>query len=122
MKKVVRRISQSVVLLVACCVMLVSCSSLKHVSASRFLELTEDIPVLSTIRNTEFIGTAGARVYLQRWQMRVLLGPEITVYWTDLSGLPENVLAELNSGRNTWLDAATEANQPMQSNGPSGHR
>ena len=122
MKKTIGLSLLGVALLILGCVGFVSCSTLKHVDASGFLELTEEIPVASTIRNTQFIGAAGSRVYLERWQMQVLFEPEVVVYWTHLSGLPEDVIADLKSGLNPWPDPFTQDNQPMQTDGPSGHR
>jgi hypothetical protein len=102
-----------VALFAAGCVVFVSCST---------LELTEEIPVASTIHDTEFIGTAGSRVYLQRRQMPVLFEPEIIVYWTDVAGFPESPIATLESGRNPWPAPIAQDRPPALSGGTSDHR
>ena len=121
MKKSALRVSLGTALLVAGIALFASCSTLKHVSASRFLELTEQIPLVETIRDTSFIGSTESRVYLQHWQ-KVPFMPEIIVYWTYVSDLPEELASELRSGRNPWPDPFSQASEPMQADGPAGRR
>lgn len=122
MKVLIRFVVPGLLLLAGSFALCVSCSSLEQVSASEFLELTEEIPRESTIRNTAFIGTSGPRVYLERWHAQVLFESEVTVYWTELSELPAELSSELRAGRNPWEIPAAEGVESHQAIEPKADR
>ncbi len=88
--------------LVICSVAFVSCSTVKHVNASTFLEIADEIDEMNTMSATSFIGTSSSRVYLERWRKALLFESEITVYWTSITELPDDVVFQLKAGRNPW--------------------
>ena len=89
-------------MLVICSVVFASCSTVKHVDASTFLEIADEIDEWNTMSATSFIGTSNTRVYLERWRKAVLFKSEYTVYWTSIAELPDDVMFQLKAGRNPW--------------------
>ena len=104
MQKILSRLAPLAFVLAILGVLLLSCSTVEHVSAARFLELTEEIPNANTVRDISYIGSTGGRAYLQHWHAQVLFESEISVYWTSLSDLPPALAEELRSGANPWRE------------------
>ena len=113
MKKVVTAIGIPAFCVLTICAAFISCSSAEYVDAVGFLNLTEEISQPSTIRNTEFIGMTGSRVYLELWREQVFLGSTYTVYWTHVSDLPDEISSALESGINPWSNLVQPDNQPL---------
>jgi len=87
----------------ACCLLLLSgCAGVKELSGPEFLDRAKEIGAVHTMKNTELIGVAGDRVYLELWQETIWPGSGLTVFWTRLSGLPDEIAASLKAGRNPW--------------------
>lgn len=122
MKKAVWPVGSVVVALIISIVLLQGCSSLRQISGSKFLELAEEIHETHSAKNTQFIGVAGQRVYLEHWSAPLLFGSGMTVYWTRLSDLPEELSSDMEAGGNPWKEPSTRDTKPMQADGPSGRR
>jgi len=94
--------------LAVCCAGVVSCSSIKHVEVIEFLELASETRDANTMRSTLFIGASGTRAYIERWRMPVLFGSGITVYWTSIEELPQELATQIKAGIDPWKGPARE--------------
>ena len=87
------------------------CSSLKHLEADVFLARAEQISETQSAKWTTYIGASGQRVYLEQGDLAssgaVLgFGPKVMVYWTELDGLPQEVVLAIRSGQNPWVNSS----------------
>jgi hypothetical protein len=107
---------------------LVACGStrLRHASADEFVSHAQVIGQMNSAYWAEFVGASQERAYLEYsraitfWNFVTFSDrPEITVYWTEIDGLPEGVVTELRTRDNPragWHYALKD-NQPMQTDG-----
>ena len=51
----------------------------------------------------------GQRVYLEYWGAPFLFGSGMTIYWTRLADLPEELSTELRAGKNPWTPPEIQA-------------
>jgi hypothetical protein len=111
------RVFQAIVVLVvlfaAMAYLRASTPQVKRVSPGRFLELTAEIPKSHSMEITEFIGATQTRAYLQQWQIQVLFESDVTLYWTRISGLPEDLAIELRAGTNPWRVHPSQIPEPI---------
>ena len=53
-----------------------------------------------SMRGSIYIGSTGARAYLESWRMSIFdERGRTTVYWTEVSGLPDGWLEKVKPGR-----------------------
>ena len=90
-------------------VLLQACSSIREVSAPRFLELAKETQEVHSARSTRFMCVTGQRVYLEYWGAPFLFGSGMTIYWTRLADLPEELSTELRAGKNPWKPPEIQA-------------
>lgn len=95
-------------LLAVSLLLLAGCSGLRELGAPEFLDRAREIGQIHTVKDTRLIGVAGDRVYLEEWRQPFCCGSGLTVYWTRVSGLPEETASALKVGSNPWENRATQ--------------
>jgi len=78
------------------------CSSLHRVTGDQFQRAAGRIGEVHTAHCTSYIGTNGARAYIEYWRAP-LWGSGVRVLWTPLSDLPEELADLLKTGQNPWV-------------------
>ena len=102
MKKKMILASFALVVATACSTTFLGCGDVRQLDAPQFLDQAKQINEMHTIKNTELIGVAGDRVYLEYWSKSFFYGSNYTIYWTQLSKLPEELASDLKAGKNPW--------------------
>ena len=87
-------------------------TSIKELNAGTFVDQAKEIQEINSFHWTSYIGHSGNRVYLE-YQNPALIGKGLksTVYWTELSGLPEDVQEQIKEGKNPWAKAESRSDQ-----------
>ncbi len=103
---------------VAICILMSGCAStrIKQLSGTEFVYQAEQIKQISSLHWTTYIGSSNQRAYLEFGRPSFLynvIGQEIrtTVYWTELSELPEDIAGQLKAGNPPWKPWWTETNK-----------
>ena len=74
------------------------CSAMRQVSAEEFMSIADradDPPANSFNESIRIIGITSDRAYLEYRPAIPYSGPRVRVYWTPLSGLPQEFRAQL---------------------------
>jgi len=83
------------------------CSSLQKINAEEFLARAQEARMVHSAKWITFLGAGAERAYLEEGTLvsaRSLLGggPKVTVYWTPLKDLPEDIEGTIRQGGNPW--------------------
>ena len=81
------------------------CSStgIAHVSAGEFIRQAKTMEYANSASGTFYIGASPTRVYVERTGLyRALRLHKAMVYWTELDGLPEELVKVIRSGKCPW--------------------
>ena len=77
-----------------------------HVGADEFVRQAKSMEYANSASGTFYLGASPTRVYIERTGLyRALRFHKAMVYWTELDGLPEELVAVIRSGEcpwNTW--------------------
>ena len=83
------------------------CCAIKHLDTKTFLAEASKIEYASSIGFTEYVGHSRDRIYLQDYQgLRTgfkYFWPKTMIYWTELNGLPDEMLNTVKSGQSPWV-------------------
>ena len=104
-----------------CAVALFGCAStrIKHVSGAEFLKYAEDTALLQSFVWDNYIGSTDHRVYLEYGHPAFIGGgKQMTVIWTELSELPDNIAAQIRLGERPWTNVTDRTGQQAS----PGHR
>jgi len=104
-----------IVLAASSAVALFGCAStsIKHVSGDEFLKYAGSTAWLQSFVWDNYIGSTDQRVYLEYGHPAFIgKGAQMTVYWTELSELPSNVIVQIRSGARPWTNATDRIGQP----------
>ena len=90
-------------------IMLTGCAStrIKQLSGAEFMNRAEQMKEISSFHWTTYIGSSQQRAYLEFGRPSLLyniIGKQTrtTVYWTELSELPEDIVDQLKAGNPPW--------------------
>jgi len=99
-------------------IMLTGCAStrIKQLSGAEFMNRAEQMKEISSFHWTTYIGSSQQRAYLEFGRpalMYNIIGKETrtTVYWTELSELPEDISEQLRAGTPPWKPWRPETNR-----------
>lgn len=96
-------------------VLAVGCAStrVKRLSGSEFLTHARQTDLLGSYAWTSYIGSTHDRAYLEYGHPAFIgSGMQVTVFWTSLSELPSNIVAQINAGTRPWTNAMDMIGQP----------
>ena len=103
---------------VAVGLLLSGCAStrIKRLSGADFLNQAEQMKQITSFHWTSYIGSSAQRAYLEFGRPSYLYniigkGTRTTVYWTELSELPEDIAGQLKAGNPPWKPWWTETNK-----------
>ncbi len=85
--------------------MLSGCAStrIKRLSGPEFLNQAEQIKQVNSFHWMTYIGSPSQRAYLEYGHPALIgKGTRTTVYWTELSELPEDIADQLKAGTPPW--------------------
>ena len=89
----------------------------KRLSGGDFLKQAGQTDVLGSFAWTSYIGSTQDRAYLEYGHPAFIGGGlQVTVYWTFLSELPSNIVAQLKAGERPWTNAMDRISQPPPRN------
>lgn len=100
MKQHLRPITPSLAFAFAAASSLSGCAStsIAHLSGPEWMREAERMP--GSMNNTTYIGSTGVRAYLESWRMTIWAQHgQTTVYWTEVSELPDGWLAKVKPER-----------------------
>lgn len=107
--KRIAKYSLAVVVGVALGLLVSGCAStrVKRLSGPEFLNQAEQITQVNSAHWTAYIGSSSQRAYLEFGRPAALYniigkGIRTTVYWTELSELPEGIAGQLKAGTPPW--------------------
>ncbi len=90
-------------------ILLSGCSStrIKRLSGTEFIAQAQGIGMIHTMQSKTYIGCSHKRAYLEFGQLSLLYNvigqpTHTTVYWTELSELPDDIVAQLKAGNPLW--------------------
>ena len=86
-------------------VILSGCAStrIKRLSGTEFLNQAIEIDQLNSFHWTTYVGMSNKRAYLEfGYPALVGRGTRTTLFWTQLSELPDDVVEKLKSGNSPW--------------------
>jgi hypothetical protein len=85
----------------------------KEVSADEFIKHAQQTDLLGSFAWTSYIGSTHDRAYLEYGHPAFIgSGMQVTVFWTPLSELPGNVVAQIKKGMHPWTNAMDRIVQP----------
>jgi hypothetical protein len=112
-----RRIIYGVLMLaglLVAAVALTGCAStrVKRLSGQEFINQARQMSELNSFQWTNYLGCTASRAYLEFGHPAYLgNGSQITVYWCDLSELPDDVTVRLRKNDPPWKPLPTKAIQ-----------
>ena len=99
-------------------IILAGCTStrIKQISGADFVVEAERMEQISSFHWTNYIGSSKQRAYLEFGRPSLLyniIGKQTrtTVYWTELSELPEDIVDQLKAGNPPWKHWQSETNE-----------
>lgn len=86
---------------------------IKRLSGAEFIYQAEQMKQISSFHWTTYIGSSTQRAYLEFGRPSFLYniigkGTRTTVYWTELSELPQDIAGQLKAGNPPWKPWWTE--------------
>jgi hypothetical protein len=99
---------------VAVGLLLSGCTStrIKRLSGADFINQAEQMKQVTSFHWTTYIGSSTQRAYLEFGHPAFIgKGTRTTVYWTELSELPEDIAGQLKAGNPPWKSWWTETNR-----------
>jgi len=86
---------------------------IKHVSGAEFLKYAENTALPQSFVWDNYIGSTDQRAYLEYGHPAFIgKGKQMTVFWTELSELPSNIVAQIRSGERPWRNVTDRIGQP----------
>jgi hypothetical protein len=93
-----------------------ACTRIKQLSGSEFQKQANQCNLAGSFSWTTYVGVSHQNAYLEYGHPAFVgKGTRITVYWTPLSELPGNLVAQLKAGTppwTNWMTAPTQTNAP----------
>ncbi len=75
-------------------------TNIKHLSGPKFLEQAKQTELLTSFNWSSYIGTGNSRAYIEfGYPAFIGDGYRVTIYWTELSELPADTVAQLREGK-----------------------
>lgn len=117
-----------VMMLGAVTCLMFGCAStkIKQVGGSDFLKQTQIATALGSFAQASYIGNTYDRVYLEYGHPAFIgRGMQVTVIWTPIAELPNDVVAKIKNGVRPWTNAMDRIGQqgaatlPLVPAGPS---
>jgi hypothetical protein len=97
---VILAVGAGALLLVGC-----ACTRIEQLSGDEFLKEAQRTGQMNSFRYTSFIGSTHQRAYLESgYPAFIGKGMRTTVYWTPLSELPNNLVAQMKAGTPLWTN------------------
>ena len=93
---------------------LTGCAStrIKHVSGAEFLKYAENTALPQSFVWDDYVGSSHGRAYLEYGHPAFIgSGDQVTVFWTELSELPSNIVTQINTGVRPWTNAMDRIGQ-----------
>ena len=82
-----------------------ACTRIKQLSGDEFRKEAQRTDQMNSFRYTSFIGNTHQRAYLESgYPAFIGKGMRTTVYWTPLSELPTNLVAQMKAGTPPWTN------------------
>ena len=92
-------VGASLVLMLSGC----ACTRIKQLSGTDFVTQAKQIEQINSFHWTTYLGKSQQRAYLEYgYPAFVGSGTRTTIYWTPLSGLPENLVKQLKADTPPW--------------------
>jgi hypothetical protein len=107
--------SVTIILLAGFAILMGGCASthIRHLSGDAFLEQAKQTEQLGSFQWTSYIGKGGDRVYLEYGHPAFIGdGQRVTVYWTTVAELPEELAAQLRNSQRPWKNVLQERGAP----------
>lgn len=78
---------------------------IKQLSGPDFIKRAGQTEQINSFSWTRYVGSTGERAYLEYGHPALLgAGAQVSVYWTPLSELPSNVVAQIKAGARPWTN------------------
>lgn len=115
-----RKFLKYVIIMATCLIgglLLAGCAGTKimQLSGQDFLKQAEQTNQISSFNWTSYIGCTDQRAYLEYGYPAMLgNGTRVTVYWTPISELPSNVVAQIKAGAPPWKNWRDRVPKPAE--------